>query len=330
MPNFIFTQQYYQKLKEMRFDFSTKQNRIVVDKQRKNLLLENNQDIFIIDETSLKKEIATNFGKTVPLVPKLSRVYDGKTQIKVETYNRQIDQVLAKPVEIYFEKSPKLVTELTEAELQDLLVVDYDQEKNQLSVGINEGKLTQKTKELEKRLYLNNDLQLDKAFYKQSLVSLISQRFNGSCVNSIFVRLIKKPNTNGLLAERYIEIDLSQQNMYLWEKGKNIAVYQVSSGLYYPTPPGEYKILNKAINAYSDIYHVWMPYWMAFSLDKKLNAYLGIHELPYYYDSTGTEIRRPRDFIGSPHTGGCVSLDIGKAELVYNWAQVGMPVLIFD
>jgi lipoprotein-anchoring transpeptidase ErfK/SrfK len=146
----------------------------------------------------------------------------------------------------------------------------------------------------------------------------------------VIVSFSEAPNTEGEVAEKYIEIDLSQQKMYLWEGGENVAVHRVSSGLYYATPPGHYQILNKANNAYSYIYHVWMPFWMAFSLDPQVNAYLGIHELPYWVDGVGQEIRRPRDFIGSPHTGGCVSLDVGEAELVYNWAEVGTPVWIFE
>jgi lipoprotein-anchoring transpeptidase ErfK/SrfK len=100
--------------------------------------------------------------------------------------------------------------------------------------------------------------------------------------------------------------------------------------LYYPTPPGHYQILNKAKNAFSDIYYVYMPYWMAFYLDPKINAYLGIHELPYWVTNDGQQIRRPRDFLGSPHTGGCISLDVGIAEKVYNWAEVGTKVEIYE
>ena len=50
----------------------------------------------------------------------------------------------------------------------------------------------------------------------------------------------------------------------------------------------------------------------------------------YWIDSNGETIRRPRDFIGSPHTGGCVSLDVGMAKIVYDWADEGMLVLIYD
>ena len=198
-----------------------------------------------------------------------------------------------------------------------------------MSIGVKEPVFSQIMTGFQTQL-LNNDLQFNLKKLKQDLASLISTRFNGYDSNYVYAELIEKPNTEGKYADKYIEIDLSQQKMYLWENKEVLGIYIISSGLYFPTPPGQYKILNKALNAYSFIYHVWMPYWMAFSLDPTVNAYLGIHELPYYYDVTGTEIRRPRDFLGSPHTGGCVSLDVGIAEQVYNWVNIGTPVVIYE
>ncbi len=140
----------------------------------------------------------------------------------------------------------------------------------------------------------------------------------------------QKPNTDGTKKNKYIEIDISQQKMYLFEKGVLKKSYRVSTGLYYPTPTGVFTIFNKNLNAYSSIYHVWMAYWMAFYIDPYLKASFGIHELPYWYDASGKKKFRPRDFIGSPHTGGCVALDIGKAQEVYAFADVGTSVYIFD
>ena len=116
----------------------------------------------------------------------------------------------------------------------------------------------------------------------------------------------------------------------MFENSNLIARHRISSGLYKPTPRGEFALINKANNAYSDIYHVWMSYWMAFYYEKETNSYYGIHELPYWVSGDGQKIQRPREFLGSPHTGGCVSLDIGIAKQVYDWSETGLPVYIYD
>lgn len=328
LPKLIFTQDYYSKITNLQFDFSTNRDQVSVDQKKKNLVYQNNQDIFVIDPVSLQNELVSHFGNSNVLQPKIHRVFNNSARLKVDDYNRKIGRVLQKPVAIYYENGQHALAEFDQADLHGLLSIDY-QENGVLSVGIDETVLKAKLHELAQQLHLT-DQQFDEELLKENLVSLINSRFNGYESDYIYARLTEKPNTNGGEADKYIEIDLSQQNMYLWERGENIAIHRVSTGLYYPTPPGRYRIMNKALNAYSYIYHVWMPYWMAFSLDPKINAYLGIHELPYWIDTSGQEIRRPRDFLGSPHTGGCVSLDIGAAQQVYDWASVGTLVLIYD
>lgn len=330
MPKLIFTQDYDDKLKTLQFDFSSQPDQVRVDSRQKNLVYENYQDRFVIDSQSLAKEITVNFGKSRILKPRLHRVFDNQAQLKIDNYNQKLTQIMAKPVFFYYENGQPLHFSLQKPDLQILLNLEYDQTTQQLSIGVNNAGLKQQAEAFAQKLNLGSDLQFDLDHLKQNLNSLIMARFNDREADTIWVRLKQKPNTDGTLARKYLEIDLSQQKMYRWEQGQNIAIHRISSGLYYPTPPGEYQILNKALNAYSEIYHVWMPYWMAFSLDPKVNAYLGIHELPYWVDYQGQKIRRPRDFIGSPHTGGCVSLDIGEAKQVYDWAEIGMSVLIFQ
>ncbi len=154
-------------------------------------------------------------------------------------------------------------------------------------------------------------------------------RMTGSPMDSIKVGIDNGPNTDGEIATKYIEIDISQQKLFTFNQGKLVKTYRVSTGKDYPTPVGRFAILNKAGLGYSSIYNVWMPYWMAFSFSDVLHAYFGIHELPYYYTG-GTKIQRPRDFIGAPNTGGCVALDIGDAKEVYQFSDIGTPVVIYQ
>jgi len=327
LPALVFSQEFYERVAALQFDFSKDKDKVLLSPKTKNLVYENHQELFVIDAQSLLKEILVNFGKKGVLKPQVHRVIDSHKSLKIAEYNLQLSEIFAKPVKLYADKTG-LVGKLSETDLKQILLIDYDTQNEWLSVGVDREAFEGVVSSLA--FSLGKDLKVDKEDFRQKLISLINSRFNGYSTDSLIINFREAPNTEGEVEAKYIEIDLSQQKMYLWEEGENIAIHRVSSGLYYPTPPGRYKILNKAENAYSYIYHVWMPYWMAFSLDPKVNAYLGIHELPYYYDLTGTEIRRPRDFIGSPHTGGCVSLDVGEAKQVYDWAKVGTPVWIFD
>jgi lipoprotein-anchoring transpeptidase ErfK/SrfK len=154
-------------------------------------------------------------------------------------------------------------------------------------------------------------------------------RFEGGPADTVKVGIDSGPNTEGGIADKYIEVDISQQKLFTFAKGKLIKTYRVSTGKDYPTPVGSFTILNKTGLGYSSIYNVWMPYWMGFAFSKELHAYFGIHELPYFY--TGSQkVQRPREFIGAPNTGGCVALDVGDAKEVYQFADIGTPVVIYD
>lgn len=159
--------------------------------------------------------------------------------------------------------------------------------------------------------------------------SALLTRSVGTLIDSVKVSIDDGPNTDGSIADTYIEVDISQQKMFTFLHGAVYKTYRVSTGKDYPTPIGKFAILNKSDLGYSSIYNVWMPYWMGFAYSDQLNAYFGIHELPYSL-SEGTKIQRPRDFIGAPNTGGCVALDIGDAKEVYKFADVGTPVVIYE
>lgn len=156
----------------------------------------------------------------------------------------------------------------------------------------------------------------------------LTTRYEGGPAESVKVGVDSGPNTEGEIADTYIEVDISQQKLFTFKNKALVKTYRVSTGKDYPTPIGTFKILNKTGLGFSNIYNVWMPYWMGFEFSKELHAYFGIHELPYFY-SGNNKIQRPREFIGAPNTGGCVALDIGDAKEVYQFADIGTPVVIY-
>jgi len=146
--------------------------------------------------------------------------------------------------------------------------------------------------------------------------------------STVRVESVEVPGTNGTYADMYIEIDHSQQQMYVWEGGKVTREYGVSGFFDRYHFFGVFSIINKSDNAWSSIAKKWMPFWMAYYYDPAQSAWLGIHELVYWTDENGVFHEEGSDSIGPKKSGGCIRLDRGKAEELYNWAEVGIPVLI--
>lgn len=193
---------------------------------------------------------------------------------------------------------------------------EVDLDTNFISGFVNK-KLT-----LDQRDDFNQKLALD------NIDKEIKSRFYSGSGKGVVLGIDDGPTTDGKLASKYLEVDISQQKMYLFTDGFLYKEYKVSTGNYYPTPVGQYKILNKAPKAYSDIFGVWMPYWMAFSYAEDIGAYLGLHELPYVAGGDGERIYRFGYYIGKKMTGGCVAMEPKDSKEVYEMSDVGMAVNI--
>jgi len=121
---------------------------------------------------------------------------------------------------------------------------------------------------------------------------------------------------------KYIDINISQQIMSIFENGLLINSFLVSSGKRgMDTPPGEYQIRNKATRVWSKTYGLFMPYWMAVAKDGKI----GIHELPEWPSG----YKEGANHLGVPVSHGCVRLGVGSAKTVFDWTEVGTPVVIY-
>lgn len=124
-----------------------------------------------------------------------------------------------------------------------------------------------------------------------------------------------------IIEGKYIDISLSHQNMVLFEDGKVLDAYLISSGKRgLDTPEGTFKIENKSPRAWSKAYSLWMPNWMAILPTGKI----GIHELPVW--PGGYQERASH--LGTAVSHGCVRLGAGSAKKVYDWADIGTPVIV--
>lgn len=125
-----------------------------------------------------------------------------------------------------------------------------------------------------------------------------------------------------VLTGKYIDVNLNSQVMTLFEDGNLLDAYLVSSGKRgMETPLGNHKIANKAPRPYSKEYGLYMPYWMAIVPGGKV----GIHELPEWPGG----YKEGANHLGIPVSHGCIRLGVGSAGRVYEWAEIGTPVIVY-
>lgn len=126
--------------------------------------------------------------------------------------------------------------------------------------------------------------------------------------------------TAGLADGKYIEINLAEQTMYVFEGDNLISTYPVSTGKWsMPTPEGEFAINNKIEVAYSKRYNLYMPKWQSF-----IGSKYGIHGLPYW----ASGYVEGEDHLGRPVSHGCVRLSHADAASLYDQVEVGTKVYI--
>jgi lipoprotein-anchoring transpeptidase ErfK/SrfK len=124
-----------------------------------------------------------------------------------------------------------------------------------------------------------------------------------------------------ILTGKYVDINLAQQVLCTFENGKVIDCYLVSTGKRgMETPKGQFSIRNKAPRVWSKRYGLFMPYWSAVASDGSF----GIHELPEWPGG----YKEGAAHLGIPVSHGCIRLGVGPAKIVYDWADIGTPVII--
>jgi lipoprotein-anchoring transpeptidase ErfK/SrfK len=120
---------------------------------------------------------------------------------------------------------------------------------------------------------------------------------------------------------KYIDINLAVQILSLFEDGKLLDSYLISSGKRgMDTPKGEFKVMAKRPRPWSNKYGLYMPWFMQFTGEGH-----GIHELPEWPGG----YKEGANHLGIPVSHGCVRLGIGPAKRAYDWAEVGTPIVIY-
>ena len=123
---------------------------------------------------------------------------------------------------------------------------------------------------------------------------------------------------------KQIAISIAEQRMRVYEHGELLYDWPISTGLPdSPTYTGNFQILSKEDNAYASQWDLWMPHFMGVYRAGG-DVYNGIHALPIL--SNGQRLWEGA--LGSPASYGCIILGIEEAETLYNWADIGVSVVI--
>lgn len=147
------------------------------------------------------------------------------------------------------------------------------------------------------------------------------------------VPLVEKqvsPNYFGDLYDgKYVEVNLATQQMFVFQDKQLINTFGVSTGEWsFPTPKGTLYVFNKILLAYSNPFHLWMPYWNGLAESPTGAGYngYGIHDLPCF--TKDCSYREGVGHIGTPVSHGCIRLATDNAIWFYNWADIGTPIVI--
>ncbi len=127
----------------------------------------------------------------------------------------------------------------------------------------------------------------------------------------------------GASAGKRIVIDLSEQHLYAYQNGTLVYSFVASTGMPGAgTRSGVFAVLDKIPNAYAATWDLQMPYWLGIYWAGSLEN--GIHALPIL--SNGQRLWE--GYLGTPVSFGCIILGTVEARQLYNWADVGTPVII--
>jgi lipoprotein-anchoring transpeptidase ErfK/SrfK len=121
---------------------------------------------------------------------------------------------------------------------------------------------------------------------------------------------------------KYILVDISEQHMYVYEGDALVYSFVASTGIENSTRVGRFAVQSKIPNAYASTWDLWMPNWLGIYYSHGLEN--GIHALPIL--SNGATLWE--GFLGSPVSYGCVVLGTYDSQLLYDWAEIGVPVEI--
>ncbi len=120
---------------------------------------------------------------------------------------------------------------------------------------------------------------------------------------------------------KWIEVSLSQQKLFLKDHGNTVASFLVSTGKWAPTPTGEWRIWGK------------YQYVRMTGGSQALGTYYDLPNVPFtmfFYQGYGIHGTYWHNNFGHPMSHGCINMKTAEAEFVYNWSSVGTKVIVYN
>jgi len=142
--------------------------------------------------------------------------------------------------------------------------------------------------------------------------------------HNVVARVI--PNTippQGVTGERWIEVNLFEQTLSVYDKGELVFATLIASGLEpFWTQPGLFQIAQKLDST---------PMRGSFEADHSDAYYLEDVPWTMYYDGArALHGAYWRANLGFPQSHGCVNLSVGDAHWLFDWANQGDYVYVWD
>lgn len=147
--------------------------------------------------------------------------------------------------------------------------------------------------------------------------TFLSQTFNYDELNVLQANVLGDSTSSN----KRIEIDLSEQKLYMKEGDNVIGTFLVSTGKWSPTPTGTWPIWTK------------LRYTRMSGGSKALGTYYNLPNVPYtmyYYQGYGIHGAYWHNNFGQPMSHGCVNMRPEEAGIVFNWADVGTSVTVLN
>ncbi|HWH07420.1 MAG TPA: L,D-transpeptidase family protein [Candidatus Paceibacterota bacterium] len=144
-------------------------------------------------------------------------------------------------------------------------------------------------------------------------------------LDSSFPTALREAGTSlGLIPEKRIVVDRSEQKLYAYENDTLFLESAISTGLdLTPTPRGTFTVYRKTPSRY-----------MQGPLPGISNEYYDLPGVPWnlYFTKEGGAIHGAywHDEFGTQHSHGCVNLPLDSARILYDWAPLGTKVVVQD
>jgi len=125
---------------------------------------------------------------------------------------------------------------------------------------------------------------------------------------------------------KQIIVSLSQQRVFAYQGDRQVYNFLVSTGKDNSTWTGSFTVLDKLPYPYSNSWNFYMPFWLGVYYNPaNANVENGFHAQPI--TPAGDQLWG--DDLGTPVSFGCIVLAPYDAKMLYDWAEIGTPVLIY-